>query len=166
MAPVYAEKIQGDQEAIEIIKVHPLNELKPATNAQTPSDLDLPQYSEVENSSFDPTEDAPFSAGSKFNIRQLPAGISPSALQASIEGALQVAAQTYFKSGAFARAMNDTIQRAATIQTSYRYKQESENSDSESKEENVTLPVESITNQDIIRSALNIRRPSQSRICY
>ena len=166
--PIYVENIQKeDHEAIENTKNRQVSIPESSATVQIISDLDPPQYSEIENLSSSPMEDKILPATSRFSARQLPAIISSSALQASVEGALQVAAQNYFKSGAFARAMNDTIQRATTIQTSYRYKQESDHLEPKTTEQNVALFVDYPTqNHEIIQSASNIRRPSQSRVCY
>jgi hypothetical protein len=44
-----------------------------------------------------------------------------SSLEASVKGAMQLAAESYFQSGAFAKAMRDTVERVATIHTTFRH---------------------------------------------
>ncbi|ERF75789.1 hypothetical protein EPUS_01619 [Endocarpon pusillum Z07020] len=167
-APEYIEEIQtGNQDPTKNAKSYQANESKSSPEFNIRSESDLPQYSEIRDSSFDPPEEGIFHAGSKFHIRQLPPDVPASALQASIEGAFQVAAEKYFRGGAFARAMNDTIQRVATIQTSYRYNQGSDDSDSVAGRPDVTLSYSSSTKgHGSIHSVSQVQRPSQSRICH
>ncbi|KAF7508364.1 hypothetical protein GJ744_009355 [Endocarpon pusillum] len=166
-APVYVEEIQiGNQYPTKKTKSYQENESKSSPGFNIRSESDLPEYSEIPDSSFDPTEEATFHAGSKFHGRQVPPDVPASALQASIEGAFQVAAEKYFRGGAFSRAMNDAIQRVATIQTSYRYNQESDDSDSVAGEPDVTSSSNSsTTGHGSTHSVSQVRRPSQSRIC-
>src|SRR4051794_2055539 len=67
---------------------------------------ELPPYSEMTDLPFEPSPKTRSPIDKKIDWNRMPEGIPGSMLQASIEGAFHVAAENYFKGGAFARAMN------------------------------------------------------------
>jgi len=119
---------------------------------------EFPQNSETQDMSFKPAA-IPSPAG-KPDLHKLPADIPASELHASVKSAMQLAAENYFQSGAFAKAMNDTVHRVSNIQTTYRYNRENTDTGYENKQSPANSNQSST---DLIQS---IRRGSQSRICY
>jgi hypothetical protein len=112
-------------------------------------------------------EETAFPSATKPNVYELPTGLPVSEFQASIEGAFQVAADSYFHGGAFARAMNDTIHRVATIQTTYNCNEASDDSESGNTVPTADSDHTSLaTGVDLIRRPSIGRRESQSRICH
>src|SRR5204863_8572847 len=115
--------------------------------------------------SLDPTGKPSEPADAKFHTHKLPSDIPPAALQASIEGAFQVAAENYFRGGAFARAMHDTIHRFSTIQTIYRYSRDYGDWDFEKNNLTTALSRDySTTGREIVRSPKG-QRGAHSRVC-
>jgi hypothetical protein len=64
----------------------------------------------------------------KPDFRKLATDFFEDEIQASMGKALQLAAENYFRGGAFEKAMTDTIHRVATIQTTYHYGRDNESS--------------------------------------
>jgi len=166
--PAYVDEIRlQDLYNTGEAKGFPANESKPPTKTPIISDEELPSYSETLDSPLNQPEETSFPSDTKPNVYDLPTGLPVSEFQASIEGAFQVAANSYFHGGAFARAMNDTIHRVATIQTTYNCDEASGESESGN-----TVPTEgsdhtsSATGNDLIRRPLIGRQESQARICH
>jgi len=132
----------------------------------TPSAIDEvsepPPYSEAEDTS--PESIAITSPTDYPDLCKLPADtpkeIPSSELHASVKSAMQLAAENYFQSGAFAKAMNDSVHRVATIQTTYRHNGIKDDPGSGNEQPSANS---NYSPTDLIRS---MRRGSQSRICY
>src|SRR6266487_2400002 len=121
MPPAYVsyiqqQKQQQEHEVADNTKANGAYQLNISTKGRIISDSDLLQHSKTTDLSLDPTGKPSEPADAKFHTHKLPSDIPPTALQASIEGAFQVAAENYFRGGAFARVMHDTIHRVSTIQ--------------------------------------------------
>lgn len=94
-------------------------------------------------------------------------GFSEEDVQASIGNAFQLAAESYFKGGAFEKAMTDTIHRVASIQTTYHYDRDKKETSSD--EEDITEAMSrrsSTTDIEVSQAKFQGRRGSQSRICH
>jgi hypothetical protein len=154
MPPVYVDVTQVEEEDRDN-KTH---RAAKSTFEDMSKGSELPLNSETQDMSIEPTVIP--SPADKPDVRNLPADIPASELQASVKSALQLAAENYFQGGAFAKAMNDTIHRVSTIQTTYRYNRESDDPGHENEQ---SSPNSSHSSTDLIQS---IRRGSQSRICH
>ncbi|EPE27940.1 Ankyrin repeat-containing protein [Glarea lozoyensis ATCC 20868] len=100
------------------------------------------------------------SSAEKPEFSKLPADIPALALHASVKSALQLAAENYFQSGAFAKAMSDTVHRVSTIQTTYRHSRASDDAEYENGQ---SWADSGYSSANLIQS---IPRGSRSRICY
>jgi hypothetical protein len=130
-------------------------------------DHGLQPFGETHHSAHDgeSNEKSEFLPGTKPNFREMVKEFSQAELQASLGSALQLAAENYFRGGAFEKAMNETIHRVATIQTTYRYG-EKEWSKPDGNDTNTTLHHHySAESLEIVHSGSQHHRPSQSRIC-
>lgn len=83
-----------------------------------------------------------------------------SSLEESFKSAMQVAAESYFQSGAFTKAMRDTIQRVAAIKTTFR--REVDAMDAIQDDD----PAFEDTEDSFTALVKSGRRDSQSRLCY
>jgi hypothetical protein len=163
MPPAYV-----DEEQIHIEKTSKTDPaLKPQfiSKVEEIVDSDLPPYAQAQYSSGDPTEEDAFPAQVKPDFRKLATDFSEDEIRASMGKALQLAAENYFRGGAFEKAMTDTIHRVATIQTTYHYGRDSESSsDNEEPEESKSFG-SSVNDLAVIHSGHG-RRASLSRICH
>lgn len=166
MPPAYVEEEQvRNQDTAKSMKKDTAGKSQFTSKLGEISESVLPPYSQ--GSTIDPTEDPVFPADMKPDFRKLATDFPESELQASIGHALQLAAENYFRGGAFEKAMSDTIHRVATIQTTYHYGRDSEESSPDDEDPAVaTTHSSSVTDIDIIRSGSKGRRASQSRICH
>lgn len=106
-------------------------------------------------------EDPPeYSKATKIAYKKSAAGFSEE-VQTSIGNAFQLAAESYFKGGAFEKAMTDTIHRVASIQTTYHYGGDKKESSSDEED----IP-EAIARKASATNLIQGRRGSQSRICH
>ena len=159
MPPAYVDDTHV-QEAVDNNITNEVHQPNRSTKSQIIPDSDPPKYSEKPEFQFDTKEEPSPSADTKSDTYQLPPDIPASTLQASIEGAFQVAAENYFKGGAFARAMTDTIHRVSTIQTTHSY-----NQDTESDDPAVTSSQSSSTTGNQVIHSRKLRRANTGRIC-
>jgi Ankyrin repeats (many copies) len=155
-----------EEDNVQDTRTHATDQSRALPEIENTSGEQLPPYSATQDSSFNPTEEPVSFVNSEPDFRQLPTDIPASELQASIESALQLAAQNYFQGGGFARAMNDAIQRVSTIQTTYRHSRDKGDSVTENEESKATLSQSSSTTDLAIHSSSIPRRGSQSRICH
>ncbi|PVH68362.1 hypothetical protein DL98DRAFT_631493 [Cadophora sp. DSE1049] len=154
MPPIYVDvtQVQGEDKDN---KPHPTSK---STCDVMSATSDLPLSSDTQDIRLEPAA-IPSPTG-KPDLRKLPAGMPASELDSSIKSALQLAAENYFQSGSFAKAMNDTVHRVSTVQTTYRHHRESDDSGHGNGQSSANS---NYISADQIRS---IRRGSQSRICY
>jgi hypothetical protein len=131
------------------------------------SDIDPPPYSQSVDPTIDPKNEPIDHVYAKPDFRKLSTEIPEADIHASIGSAFQLAAESYFKGGAFEKAMTDTIHRVATIQTTYRLSDNKEDSSSDDEEEPVVeISDESSTALTIVPPKSKGRRSNQSRICH
>ncbi|KAF8846789.1 hypothetical protein BDZ45DRAFT_699723 [Acephala macrosclerotiorum] len=127
-------------------------------------DCGILPYSKVEGSTNTPKEDTA-ELPEVLNDTEpefLKFATDPEAnLQATIGTALQLAAENYFRGGAFEKAMSETIHRVATIQTTFHCSGSNERSSDNEEPDAAVNGKFSATDFDIVHR----QRASQSRIC-
>jgi hypothetical protein len=121
---------------------------------------ELPLNSGTQGTWLDPLSMSMSSLIGKPDLRKPSADMPASELDESAKSAFQLAAENYFQSGAFAKAMNDTVHRVSTIQTTYRHNREIHDPGYEYEQSSANS---NYSSANLIQS---IRRGSQSRICY
>lgn len=167
MPPAYVdEKQMQNQNATKGVRTATVEKWEFTSKVEDILDSDQPPRPKLQSSAVDPTGEPTDSAYAKLDFRKLTTEF-PEAHQASIGSAFQLAAESYFKGGAFEKAMSDTVHRVATIQTTYRYGRDKEESNSDDEKPAVAMPCKSsATGLDIAHSKSKGRRASQSRICH
>lgn len=124
MSPVYVDKAQVSNQTSKSTKTDG-TQSQVISHAEGVLDCELPPYSETEGSPYHPeeaTSEVPrFSPDTKSDFRRLAKDFPAAELEASLGTALQLAAENYFRGGAFEKAMSETIHRVATIQTTFHY---------------------------------------------
>ncbi|KUJ18612.1 uncharacterized protein LY89DRAFT_667688 [Mollisia scopiformis] len=133
------------------------------------SDPDLPPIFKDQDLTQDGDDDGAelpkYRPTTKPNFRKMATDFPEAELQASLGNALQLAAENYFRGGAFEKAMSETIHRVATIQTTYHYGGKDKTPNSENEDTDAAINHNSDTSSlDLIHSGSK-RRASQSRIC-
>jgi len=154
MPPVYVDITQVEREAKDN-KAHTAAKSKFEVMSKN---SDLLVNCETQDTRLNPP--AVPSPADKPDLRNLPADMPASELHASVKSALQLAAENYFQSGAFAKAMSDTVHRVSTIQTTYRHNKESNDPGHEDEQSSAN------SNHSAANLIQSIRRGSESRICY
>jgi len=107
-----------------------------------------------------PNSAAAPSPTSKPDLHNTPEDLPASELHASIKSALQLATENYFQSGAFAKAMKDSVHRVSTIQTTYRHNKEN---DHLGHEDEKASSDSTYSSANLIQS---LQTGNKSRICY
>ena len=169
MPPVYVEQVQVESHTSKDIKTDG-NQTQVTVQVEEVPDCDLPPYTEDGTTVDTPKEDADeppaVHRGTKPDFRKFANDFPEEDLQASIGTALQLAAENYFRGGAFEKAMSETIHRVATIQTTFHYSGKDESSSENDEPEPTFNAKHPVTDLDVVRPAFKHRRASQSRICH
>jgi hypothetical protein len=159
MPPVYVEEAQVESNTSA--KKPPVVE-----EVEQVPDSDLPPSYEMQDSAHD-IEDklGEIPPATKPNFRKIATDFPEAELQACLGNALQLAAENYFRGGAFEKAMSETVHRVATIQTTYHYGEKDKSSDDSNDFNATPHRYPSAETLDIVSSGSEYRRASQSRIC-
>lgn len=147
MPPAYVDLTQ-DKEPDNGIKSPFRDMKKTAQSPLNPTTKDLP---------FESASAPPY-AESHMD-KMIPESLD-SQIHSSVKSAMQLAAENYFQSGAFAKAMSDSVHRVATIQTTFRHDGVGAFA---SSGEYQPPPGSTGSSAELIQS---MRRGNQSRICY
>ncbi|KAE9374686.1 hypothetical protein N431DRAFT_464918 [Stipitochalara longipes BDJ] len=169
MPPVYVEEVQVEDKISKDTKTDG-KQSHVTVQVEEVSDCELPPYSEDGMSTNTPEEDngepPQVRSSTKPDFSKFATDFPEEDLQASIGTALQLAAENYFRGGAFEKAMSETIHRVATIQTTFHYSGKDESSSDKEEPDAALNGKSSVTDVDVVHPALKYRRASQSRICH
>jgi Ankyrin repeats (many copies) len=169
MPPVYVEEVQVISTDLNGAKTDE-KQSQVTVQVERAVDCDLPPYSEVGGPTNPIEEDATelpeVRHSTKPDFHNFATDFPEADLQASIGTALQLAAENYFRGGAFEKAMSETIHRVATIQTTFHYADSKESSTDNDEPDTDINSRSSVTDLDIVHSGFRHRRASQSRICH
>ena len=86
------------------------------------SEPELPSYSESRALTFDVIDSKELKVLDcevTAETHQFASGMSVPSIQASMENALQLAAEKFFENGTFAKVMNNTLQKVTSVQSTY-----------------------------------------------
>jgi hypothetical protein len=114
MPPAYVDD-NHVQEAVGDDITDGAHQLNGSTKDQIKSDFAFPRDSKEPGVRFDMKEKPHPTVDTNFVLRRVPTDIPPSPLRTAVEGAFQLAAETYFKGGAFTKAMSETALRLSAL---------------------------------------------------
>jgi hypothetical protein len=169
MPPVYVDEVQVQNNASKGAKTDG-KQSQVTVQVEEVLDCELPPYSEIAGSTNALEEDTAAIPevlnDTKPDFRKFATDFPEADLQASIGTALQLAAENYFRGGAFEKAMSETIHRVATIQTTFHYGGSDEGSSDNEDPDAVINGKSSVTDLEIVHARSKHRRASLSRICH
>jgi hypothetical protein len=164
MPPVYVEETPVEETARNAKEI--ISKAKPSPEVEKLPEYSPSQLSDTERPDLKFTEGF-YVSDTQPDTRQLPEGLSASDLQATIETSLRLAAESYFRGGAFARAMQDTVHRVANLQTTYRCAQGYDKPNDEVHELDSEAPKSpAVSNRDVLHPGSKRLRANQSRIFH